>query len=66
MAADEWLTLDEAARYLKLAKSSLYRLTSEKKLRFYKVAGVGGRRFKKSDLDALMEPGEPGKAAAAA
>lgn len=63
---DEWMTLDEAAAYLKVSKPSIYRYTSEGRLAFYKIAGVGGRRFKRSDLDAMMEPGEasPGKVAA--
>ncbi len=56
--ADEWLTLEEAAAYLKVSKPSIYRYTSEGRLRFYKLAGIGTRRFKRSDLDALLEPGE--------
>lgn len=56
--ADEWLTLDEAAAYLKLSKPSIYRLCTEGRLPFYKIAGTGQRRFKRADLDALLEPGE--------
>ena len=57
--ADEWLTLDEAAAYLKLSKPSIYRLCTEGRLPFYKIAGTGQRRFKQVDLDALLEPGQP-------
>jgi excisionase family DNA binding protein len=66
--ADEWLTLEEAAAYLKVSKPSIYRYTSEGKLPFYKLAGSGARRFKRSDLDALLEPGlaTPGKVGVAA
>jgi excisionase family DNA binding protein len=63
---DEWLTLDEAAAYLKVSKPSIYRYCSEGRLAFYKLAGTGARRFKRSDLDALLTLGQatPGKAAA--
>lgn len=68
--ADEWLTVEEAMAYLKVSRSTLYRYTSEERLPFYQLAGTGGRRFKRSDLDALLLPGQPtpapGKAAAAA
>lgn len=58
LAPDSWFTLDEAAAYLKVSKPSLYRWMSEGKLKFYKLAGTGARRFKKTDLDDLLEPGE--------
>ena len=58
--ADEWLTLDEAAKYLKVSKPSIYRFCAEGRLPFYKLAGTGARRFKRSDLDALLEPGHAG------
>ena len=58
---EEWLTLDEAAAYLKVSKPTVYRLCAEGHLPFYKLAGTGARRFKRSDLDALMTPGGPGE-----
>ena len=58
--ADEWLTLDEAAKYLKVSKPSIYRFCAEGRLPFFKLAGTGARRFKRSDLDALLEPGHVG------
>lgn len=58
--ADEWLTLDEAAKYLKVSKPSIYRFCAEGRLPFFKLAGTGARRFKRSDLDALLEPGHAG------
>ena len=60
---DEWLTLDEAAAYLKVSKPTIYRLCSEGRLPFYKLAGIGSRRFKKPELDALLERGTPGEPA---
>jgi excisionase family DNA binding protein len=53
---DEWLTLAEAVKYLKVSKPTLYRWMSEEKLPFYKLAGTGQRRFKRKDLDSLAEP----------
>lgn len=58
---DEWMTLEAAAAYLKVAKSSIYRYCAEGRLPFYKLAGTGNRRFKRSDLEALLEPGVPGE-----
>ena len=60
--SDEWLTLAQAAAYLKVSKPTLYRFCSEGCLPFYKLAGTGQRRFKRSDLDALLTPGQPSRA----
>lgn len=57
---EEWLTLEEAAAYLKVSKPTIYRFCSEGCLPFYKLAGTGQRRFKRADLDALLTPGRPG------
>jgi excisionase family DNA binding protein len=54
-----WMTLAEAASYLRVSKPTVYRLCSAKQLRYYKLAGTGARRFRKADLDALMTPGVP-------
>ncbi len=59
--AEEWLTLEEAAAYLKVSKPTIYRFCSEGCLPFYKLAGTGQRRFKQADLDALLVPGQPGR-----
>jgi excisionase family DNA binding protein len=58
---DEWLTLEEAAAYLKVSKQTVYRYCDQGKLRFYKLAGTGQRRFRRRDLEALLEPGWPGE-----
>jgi len=60
---DKWLTLDEAASYLKVSKPSLYRFCADGRLPFFKLAGTGGRRFRRADLDALLEPGHAGAVA---
>ena len=54
---DEWLTAAEAMAYLKVSKSTLYRLCAEGKLPYFLVGGSGDRRFKRSDLDAALVPG---------
>jgi excisionase family DNA binding protein len=54
---DEWLTAAEAMAYLKVSKSTLYRLCAEDKLPYFLVGGSGDRRFKRSDLDAALLPG---------
>ena len=56
---DEWLTLEEAAAYLKVSKPTIYRFCSEGCLPFYKLAGTGQRRFKRPDLDGLLTLGQP-------
>jgi excisionase family DNA binding protein len=60
--SDEWLTLAQAAAYLKVSKPTLYRFCGVGCLPFYKLAGTGQRRFKRSDLDALLTPGQPDRA----
>ena len=57
--ADEWLTLPEAAAYLKVSKPTIYRFCSQGCLPFYKLAGTGQRRFRRSDLDGLLILGQP-------
>ena len=59
----EWLTLEEAAAYLKVSKPTIYRFCAQGALPFYKLAGTGQRRFRYADLDALLVPGEPGEPA---
>ncbi len=56
---DSWLTLEEAAAYLKVSKPTIYRFCAEGCLPFYKLAGTGQRRFKQTDLDTLLVPGQP-------
>ncbi len=64
--AEEWLTPEEAAGYLKVSKPTIYHLCAEDCLPFYKLAGTGQRRFKRADLDALLTPGSPARGPPAA
>lgn len=52
-----WLTLEEAADYLRISKPSAYRFMQEGSLPYYRIAGTGLRRFRREDLDAMMLPG---------
>jgi excisionase family DNA binding protein len=58
-AVDEWLTAAEAQDYLKVSKATLGRLCSSGRLPCYRLTESGTRRFKGSDLDALMVRDEP-------
>ncbi len=55
----EWLTVDEAMKYLRVSRSTLYRWCDEGRLRFYELESGGGRRFNREDLDKMLRPGEP-------
>ena len=54
----EVMTVDEVSRYLRIPKSTLYKLAQERKLPCQKV----GRhwRFRKAALDRWLEQGEAG------
>lgn len=55
---DEWMTLKDATAYTKIKRGTLYQLMKEKILPWYRVTGTSQRRFKRSDLDKLMIPGD--------
>jgi excisionase family DNA binding protein len=52
---EEWITLREAAAYLKLHPKTLYRYVRAGKLRQYRPGGTGRPRFQREDLDALLK-----------
>jgi excisionase family DNA binding protein len=49
-----WLTLEDAAGYLKISKPTLYRWISEQRLRAYSLPTGRGLRLKGEDLDELL------------
>jgi excisionase family DNA binding protein len=59
----EWYTVAEACEYLRVSNTTLYEYMKTKRLPFYYLAGTRHRRIKKSDLDALLEPGDPADSA---
>jgi excisionase family DNA binding protein len=59
----EWMTLDEAAAYLKVSKPTLYRWVQERRIVAYELPSGRGRRFSRDELDNLLSPvGEAGYA----
>ena len=53
-----WFTIQEAAAYLRVTPTTVYRWCDEGRLHFYELESGGGRRFKREDLDALLKPGQ--------
>ena len=54
-----WMTVDEASKYLRVTRATLYAYMKDEKLPFFYLAGTRNRRIKKSDVDALLVPGKP-------
>ena len=54
----KWLTVAEAAEYIRVAPSTLYRWRDEGRLVFYRF-GPKNVRLKREDLDRLATPMEP-------
>ena len=61
VAEQEWFTVGEAADYLRLSKPSIYRLVGQGVLPAYTIGPKGERRFKRSDLDAVLQPRKGGR-----
>jgi excisionase family DNA binding protein len=57
----EWLTVREAADYLRVSRDTVYSLSAAGRLPYYHIPGVRGRRFKREDLDKLLEQGDGGQ-----
>lgn len=49
-----WLSPKQAAEYLDVSESTIYRLTRAGKLKAYKIGGL--RRYRRDELDAALEP----------
>lgn len=56
----KWFTVDEAAEYLRLSKRTIYKLCQDGYLVGYRAGRRGHRRFRKEELDKLMERDIPG------
>jgi len=55
---DKWLTADEAASYLKVSRSTVYRWVKEGRLSLYHL-GPATSRFNRKDLDQLAHSPRP-------
>ncbi len=53
-----WFTPTEAAVYLRVTRQSIYHYMNMGLLPYYKLKSGGGRRLRRSDLDAVLE--QPG------
>lgn len=50
----EWLSVKEAATYLRVSKRTIYSWVAQKLLRAYRTPKAGLLRFKRQDLDAVL------------
>lgn len=50
-----WLTPTEAAVYLRVTRPTIYRYMATGLLPYYELKSGGGRRLRRSDLDAVLE-----------
>ena len=57
-----WLTEKEAQKYLSVSHMTLRRLELAGTLKVHRIGGKRLRRYRREDLDAVMEPGEGEKA----
>lgn len=51
---DEWLTVAEAANYLRVSRDTIYRWARQGKLTLYKLGSL--TRLRRSELDRLIVP----------
>ena len=49
-----WLTVPEAAAYLRVSRATLYRLCAARLVPYHTLPGSGRRRFQRDELDAAM------------
>lgn len=54
--SQEWFTVAEAATYLRVSRQTIYRYMDDGSLNYFVLKSGGGRRIKRKDLDALLEP----------
>ena len=47
----EWFTVEEAARYLRVSKRTIYKWSSNGRLTAYLIGDRRHRRYRKDDLD---------------
>jgi excisionase family DNA binding protein len=55
----QWFTPPEAAEYLRVTRSTIYRWTREGRLRAHDLPTGGGRRYRREELDRLLGSSPP-------
>lgn len=50
----EWYSIDEAAKYLRVSRRTVYQLVQERQVVSYRVGDRGHRRFRREDLERVM------------
>ncbi len=56
MTESPWMTLDEAAAYLRVSQRTIRSLVLREQVTAYRINPRGALRFKADDLDAALEP----------
>ena len=51
----QWFTVEQAARYLQVSKAAVYKWIREGLLVYYELPSGRGRRFRREDLDRLLQ-----------
>lgn len=54
MVATVWLTPKEAMDYLKVSRSTFYRMLRDGRLSAFQITGTDEKRFRQEDLDAQL------------
>ena len=54
----EWFTIDEAAKHLRVSRRTIYQLIEDGLLTSYRVGKGGHRRLRRDDLEAVMKRAE--------
>ena len=57
----EWFSPNEAAKYLRITRTTVYTLMREGRLPYH-VMPKGRRRLRREDLDAVLKPAPTGDA----
>lgn len=50
-----WLTTNQAARYLGVSRATLYRMCADGQVAYGTLPRSGRRRFRRGDLDAVLQ-----------
>ncbi len=56
----DFLNTEEAAQYMRVSRRTVERLVQDGRLKWYRLGGHKGRRYKRGDLDQALTPVEPG------